>query len=519
MGSMSTNYPVSINMRPVKKNTLTSKITNFFNRSKLRTSDHQLSPCNSSNSLFTVSTVNEIQISNSPLTSVHGRNNNNKANSDDTSNISGHYVSINPLNLPLDPINCLTNTHQSHQSCSKQRFVINEDGTHEHHLKSTKRQEKLSSMIRNILGGQKLRGESKSAVPEILMNSTVDPPSLLSCLMRQVYVTDSGDPYSGATQTQGKGSFNDKDVYLQNRICFSKEKDTLSFAEKYGICKEVIGKGTFGVVRICHKKITNLGVTEEKIYAVKEFKRKQSDDPEKYSKRLSSEFCISSYLTHENIITTLDLFQDAKGNYCEVMEYCSGGDLFTLIIAAGKLEYMEADCYFKQLVRGVNYMHNMGIVHRDLKPENILLTSNGILKITDFGNGECFKVEWDDNIQLSKGICGSSPYIAPEQYTHDEFDSRPVDIWACGVIYMAMRTGRQLWKSAQQDDNFYTKYLRRRRDMNGYEPIEQLKRARCRNVLYSILDPVPNRRINAKQILASEWGQEIECCHDNYILQ
>ena len=93
-------------------------------------------------------------------------------------------------------------------------------------------------------------------------------------------------------------------------------------------------------------------------------------------------------VSHPNIVATLDLFQDAKGDYCEVMEYCAGGDLFTLIIASGKLEYMEADCFFKQLIKGVVYMHDVGVCHRDLKPENLLLTSNGILKITDFGNSE-----------------------------------------------------------------------------------------------------------------------------------
>lgn len=128
---------------------------------------------------------------------------------------------------------------------------------------------------------------------------------------------------------------------------------------------------------------------------MKEFKRRTSESAEKYSKRLTSEFCISSSLHHTNIVTTLDLFQDAKGEYCEVMEYCAGGDLFTLVVAAGKLEYMEADCFFKQLIRGVVYMHEMGVCHRDLKPENLLLTHDGVLKITDFGNSECFKMAWE----------------------------------------------------------------------------------------------------------------------------
>ncbi|QEU62595.1 Sat4 [Kluyveromyces lactis] len=409
------------------------------------------------------------------------------------------------------------------------RFILHEDGTHEHHLKNAKRQEKLGSMIKNMLGAQKLRGEAKSAVPDILIKSmkSGDPPSLFAGLIKQVdaasaetYQLQNGTayPYSGATQVLGpKQEQSQPDLKMLNfeDAVNPLHHGSVTFGQKYGRCQEVIGKGSFGVVRICHKK--NLkSVSGEILYAVKEFRRRPTENPVKYSKRLTSEFCISSSLKHTNIIETLDLFQDAKGDYCEVMEYCSGGDLFTLIIAAGKLEYQEADCFLKQLITGVVYMHNMGVCHRDLKPENLLLTHDGTLKITDFGNSECFRMAWEKEIHLSGGVCGSGPYIAPEEYTQEEFDPRAVDIWACGVIYMAMRTGRQLWATAQKEDEFYLKYLKGRKNAAGYDPIEKLKRARCRNVIYSILDPVPSRRLSGDQILNSEWGREIVCCHEGH---
>lgn len=398
-----------------------------------------------------------------------------------------------------------------------------EDGTHQHHLKNAKRQEKLSSMFKNLLtANKKLRDGAVSAVPDILNNNnTGGPPSLFSGLLinqQQGASAAENYPFSGATRVPGHKNDNIASN-MGNAVSVNSTADSnnsnnnannQTFVERYGRCQEVVGKGTFGVVRISHKKVKNSEA--EKLFAVKEFKRKPNEDPLTYSKRLTSEFCISASLKHVNIIETLDLLQDAKGDYVEVMEFCSGGDLYTLIIATGKLEYLEADCFFKQLIRGVNYMHEMGITHRDLKPENLLLTSNGCLKITDFGNGECFKMAWETHIHLSNGICGSSPYIAPEEYVTKEFDPRLVDIWSCGVIYMAMRTGRHLWKQANAEDEFYQKYLEDRKSSSGYEPIELIKRARCRNVIYSILDPIPSRRINGKQILNSEWGREIKCC-------
>ncbi len=215
----------------------------------------------------------------------------------------------------------------------------------------------------------------------------------------------------------------------------------------------------------------------EHLFAVKEFKQRPGESAKRYQRRLTSEFCISSSMQHPNVINTLDLLQDEKGVYCEVMEYCSGGDLYTLVLAAGQLDVTEADCFFKQLMRGVEYMHEMGVAHRDLKPENMLLTTHGSIKITDFGNGECFRMAWEKEAHMTAGLCGSAPYIAPEEYVDKEFDPRAVDVWACGIIYMAMRTGRHLWRVAQKgEDEFFDRYLEDRKEEEGYRPIEVLRR-------------------------------------------
>ncbi|KAH6897006.1 kinase domain-containing protein [Thelonectria olida] len=357
-----------------------------------------------------------------------------------------------------------------------QRFVLQAElqGGHEHHLKSSRRQEKLSDMWRAIIGKKQ---ESVSDNDLSLVSNWVD------------------------TLKQEKEEASDRK---------GGPNATSTLVEKYGKCQEVVGRGAFGIVRISHKKVGGSG---EKLFAVKEFRRRPEETEKKYSKRLTAEFCISSSLRHPNVIHTLDLLKDAKGDYCEVMEFCAGGDLYTLVLSSGKLEVQEADCFFKQMMRGVEYLHEMGVAHRDLKPENLLLTTHGGLKITDFGNGECFRMAWETDPHMVSGLCGSAPYIAPEEYTDKEFDARAVDVWACGVIYMAMRSGRHLWRLAKKDeDEFYARYLEGRKDEGGYGPIESLHRARCRNVIYSVLDPHPTRRLTAAQVLKSEWVREIKLC-------
>ena len=332
-------------------------------------------------------------------------------------------------------------TKSKEQDQQYQRFRI-VDGSHEHFLKSNKRQEKLSNMLRDMVGAKR-KDDDHEHQQLSLMSSWVDQ---LKTERDKLASDKKGGPNSTAT-----------------------------LVEKYGKCQEIVGRGAFGIVRISHKGDPN--DSKEQLYAVKEFRRRPQESPKKYQKRLTSEFCISSSLRHPNVIHTLDLLQDAKGDFCEVMEYCAGGDLYTLVLAAGKLDVAEADCYFKQMMRGVEYMHEMGVAHRDLKPENLLLTTHGALKITDFGNGECFRMAWETEAHMTAGLCGSAPYIAPEEYVDKEFDPRAVDVWATGVIYMAMRTGRHLWRVAKKDeDEFYERYLEGRRDEDGYQPIETLHR-------------------------------------------
>lgn len=364
-------------------------------------------------------------------------------------------------------------------AAAPKRFWIDENNEHQHYLRSAKRQEKLSDMFRDFLTGKKR--EHHEEQPLSLMSNWVDQ---IKSEKHRLASDQKGGP-----------------------------NNTVTLVQKYGKCQEVVGRGAFGIVRIAHKTDPT-DSKHEQLYAVKEFRRRPQEDQKKYSKRLNSEFCISSSLRHPNVIHTLDLLADAKGDYCEVMEFCAGGDLYSLVLAAGKLEVAEADCYFLQLMRGVEYIHEMGVAHRDLKPENLLLTTHGAIKITDFGNGECFRMAWETEAHMTAGLCGSAPYIAPEEYIEREFDPRPLDVWACGVIYMAMRTGRHLWRVAKKDeDEFYEAYIRGRKSEEGYTPIETLHRARCRNVIYSILDPNPTRRISAHQVLNSEWGKGIKVCH------
>ncbi|KAJ5092042.1 hypothetical protein NUU61_006912 [Penicillium alfredii] len=92
-------------------------------------------------------------------------------------------------------------------------------------------------------------------------------------------------------------------------------------------------------------------------------------------------------------------------------------------------------------------------------------------------------------------------------------DPRPADVWATGTIYMALITGRLLWRSAQpyHEDGRYLEYLRCRGGEDGYPLIEALGRRR-RNAIYAMLHPNPQKRITAADMLCSEWIKSVVVC-------
>lgn len=190
-----------------------------------------------------------------------------------------------------------------------------------------------------------------------------------------------------------------------------------------------IGKGATATVKLMFKK----GDNSHTYYAVKEFRKMDPGEDEiEYVKKVKSEFSIAASLKHPNIVDTVRLCT-SHGRWNHVMEYCQFGEIYHWV-EKGLFRYTFKDpdrlCFFKQLVRGIAYLHDHGIAHRDIKLENLLLTSDGVLKITDFGvsevfsgqhpgllaaNGECGKDMDLSQIRLcTPGICGSLPYIAPE---------------------------------------------------------------------------------------------------------
>ncbi|WVQ81550.1 hypothetical protein IAT38_003674 [Cryptococcus sp. DSM 104549] len=298
---------------------------------------------------------------------------------------------------------------------------------------------------------------------------------------------------------------------------------TASLLKKYGVCdRAAIGKGATAVVRLAHKWDRR----EEKLYAVKEFRKRRKNETEKeYVKKLTSEFCISSTLHHMNVVETVDLVQDEAHHWCEVMEYCPGGDLYAAIKKGG-MSSGEVECTFKQVMQGIAYLHSMGVAHRDIKPENLLLDGRGHVKITDFGVSDVFRMCWEKKTHMSKGLCGSEPYIAPELFDHKEYDARLVDVWAAAIVFYCMQFQELPWRVAKTSDSTFATYLSAYRPVGTAPtnpdgtparhptppPLDNLIPRECRNVIKHMLDPDPKTRWGVEEALRDKWLAGVEVC-------
>jgi len=290
-----------------------------------------------------------------------------------------------------------------------------------------------------------------------------------------------------------------------------------SLSQKYGVCQKVaIGKGATSVVRLAHK----WDRTEEKLYAIKEFRKRRKNESEKeYVKKLTAEFCISSTLHHPNIVETVDLVQDESMHWCEVMEFCPGGDLYAAIKKGG-MSPSEVECCFKQMLKGVSYLHSQGVAHRDLKPENLFFDSKGHLKIGDYGASTVYRLPWEQTVHMSSGLCGSEPYIAPEQFLNKPYDARLVDIWACGIVYYCLHFQELPWRAAQPaSDQLYSAYAQACSSSNPTvsacpPTINNLSPRPCRPLIRKMLEPNPRERWAIEKVIAHAWIESIEVCHD-----
>jgi tetratricopeptide (TPR) repeat protein/tRNA A-37 threonylcarbamoyl transferase component Bud32 len=197
-----------------------------------------------------------------------------------------------------------------------------------------------------------------------------------------------------------------------------------------------LGRGGMGAVYLAHD--TRL----DREVALKLF-----SGPEATSatarEQVMAEARAAASINHPHIAAVHDVLE-VDGQVAIVFEYVQGETLAERL-RRGRLMPDETVRIALQLTDALTAAHNHGIIHRDLKPANIALTSNGVVKVLDFGVARVMPSEpdaVDGAVTTVAGFVGTLGYAAPEQCLGQSADAR-ADVFSLGVVLYEMLTLRR----------------------------------------------------------------------------
>lgn len=200
-------------------------------------------------------------------------------------------------------------------------------------------------------------------------------------------------------------------------------------AGRYEILEEV-GKG--GMAHVYKARCHFLN----RFVAIKVLKEELKDDKE-FVHRFNTEAQAAARISNPHVVSIYDVGVE-DGLYYIVMEYIEGITLKEYIVEKHVLTWRQAAEFAAQICEGLEEAHKKSVIHRDIKPQNIIMTSDGILKVTDFGIARATS---QATTTMANSTIGTVHYLSPEQ-ARGGYTSESTDIYSLGVVLYEMLTGR-----------------------------------------------------------------------------
>ena len=213
----------------------------------------------------------------------------------------------------------------------------------------------------------------------------------------------------------------------------SQQQGPVIFNGRYELHRR-LGRGGMAEVYLARDQMLDRAV------AVKVLFPALATDPG-FVERFRREAQSAAGLNHPNIVGVYD-WGEANGTYFIVMEYVEGGSLAELIQAQGRLDPDRSAEIASDIAAALGFAHrNGGVIHRDVKPGNVLLTTEGTVKVADFGIARAISDSSDQNLTKTGSVMGTATYFSPEQARGAGVDPRS-DVYSLGCVIYEMVTGR-----------------------------------------------------------------------------
>lgn len=208
---------------------------------------------------------------------------------------------------------------------------------------------------------------------------------------------------------------------------------------KYAITA-TLGRGAMGVVY----KAFDPNI--RRVVALKTIRKELvADDPSSHLiSRFKNEAQAAGRLSHPGIVAVYDYGEEGDVAYI-AMEYVEGHDLAEYFKKGVRFELADIVSVLTQILDALEHAHGQGVIHRDIKPANVIITTNGRVKVADFGIA---RIDVSDLTQVGM-IIGTPSYMAPEQHLGLGVDGR-ADIFSAGVVLFQLLTGEKPYQGSYE---------------------------------------------------------------------